>query len=141
MFSLSFCHQFFKEFKNFCTFPVTGGGKKRDHENGQVEILPNSFGHDLFVMRRVTGNPSHFFRSFFTRLQIDSRFGVSLRTFHQRRSLLPLGDTAVTGDTEKSRCRSGGDRPSLSPGGDNECTRRNCPSRAASRQIRDEGSV
>src|SRR6516165_5714851 len=34
-------------------------------------------------------------------------FGVSLRTFDQRRSLLPLGDTAVIGDTEKSRCRSG----------------------------------
>ena len=53
MFSLSFCHRFFQEFKNFCTFPVTGGGKKA--ENGQVEILPSSFGHDLFVMRRVTG--------------------------------------------------------------------------------------
>ena len=43
---------------------------------------------------------------------------------------MPLGDTAATGDTEKYRSRSGGDRRSLSAGGDNESTHRNCPSRA-----------
>jgi hypothetical protein len=36
--------------------------------------------------------------------------GVSLRTFDQRRSLCP--GAAVTGDSEKSRSRSLGDKPS-----------------------------
>src|SRR5271166_859642 len=52
---------------------------------------------------------------------------VSLRTFDQRRSLWP--GAGVTGDSEKSRSRSLGDKPSYPPGGNNENTLSSCPCR------------